>query len=151
MILLCYTACVEVTLDGLEAYAAAFVADLPRAAGAQAHIVGLKGDLGAGKTTFVQAVARELGVTEPVTSPTFVFVQVYPVSSHSVFKRLVHIDAYRLSPSEPDTIGLADYAADPQNLILIEWPENVSYMIHTPFWTISFEMVDETTRRIITV
>ena len=138
----------DLTLDGLTHYAHEFVAALPQAAGDQAYVLGLRGDLGAGKTTFVQAVAHELGVKESVTSPTYVIVQSY-ATTHPIFKKLVHIDAYRLTRGEPDTIGLAAYVADPSSLVLIEWSENVSYMIDFSIPVISFETIDENTRRVL--
>ena len=61
----------------------------------EAIVIGLSGDLGSGKTTFVQAVAKELGITEHVTSPTFVIMKKYGIK-HSHFNTLVHIYAYRL-------------------------------------------------------
>ena len=56
----------------------------------------LTGDLGAGKTTFTQGIAKALGVTEPTTSPTFTIVSEYEVTKHETIKRLVHADLYRL-------------------------------------------------------
>src|SRR3954467_7628344 len=61
----------------------------------EALVVGLYGNLGAGKTSFTQAVARELGVKDVVNSPTFVIEKIYE-TAHPNFKRLIHIDAYRL-------------------------------------------------------
>ena len=91
----------------------------------QALIVGLSGHLGAGKTAFVKAVAKALGVTEEVTSPTFVIMKLYE-TSHPHWRRLVHIDAYRLEgPEELEALGFKSLTADPHNLIMIEWPENV--------------------------
>src|SRR3989338_7645376 len=60
-----------------------------------ATFVTLQGELGAGKTAFTQAVARALDVTETVTSPTFVLEKIYLLNGRQ-FKRLIHIDAYRL-------------------------------------------------------
>jgi tRNA threonylcarbamoyladenosine biosynthesis protein TsaE len=113
-----------VTLEKMPEYARFFVEHLPKKSGEGAHVVGLFGDLGAGKTTFVQAVARELGVQKTVASPTFVLVQVYR-TTHPVFKRLIHVDAYRLDRNERDTIGWRRYREDPGNLILLEWPERI--------------------------
>ena len=66
-----------------------------------ATFVTLSGELGAGKTAFTKGVAKALGVTETVNSPTFVLEKIYDLSQfdgHSVsFKRLIHIDAYRLA------------------------------------------------------
>ena len=97
----------------------------------KATVVGLYGNLGAGKTTFVQTVARSLGVEETVTSPTFVIEKIYDLSSLeprvSNFDHLIHIDAYRLEKSEELLhLGWQEIVSDSKNLILIEWPERVA-------------------------
>ena len=97
-----------------------------------ATVVGLYGNLGAGKTTFTQIVAKTLGVEETVTSPTFVIEKIYRLvasSQHQVarFENLIHIDAYRLEKSEELLhLGWQEIISDPKNLILIEWPERVA-------------------------
>lgn len=141
----------DVSLEGLQEYAKTFVAALPRSQGKSAFVVGLRGELGAGKTTFVQVVARELGVTEDITSPTFVIAQSYPISNHPIFQHLIHIDAYRLTPDEPDTIGFAAYAADPTNLLFVEWPENLPVSANFPVDApvICFETVSPDLRRVM--
>jgi tRNA threonylcarbamoyladenosine biosynthesis protein TsaE len=103
--------------------AAAFVASLaPRTT---ATIVTLSGDLGAGKTTFVQGIATALGVEERVTSPTFVIVKIYDLHDQA-FRKLIHMDAYRLKgPQHLKVLGWEEMANDPQNLIFIEWPEKI--------------------------
>jgi tRNA threonylcarbamoyladenosine biosynthesis protein TsaE len=91
-----------------------------------ASLIALQGDLGAGKTTLVQSIAALLGVTETVNSPTFVIAKFYD-TTHGDFKRLVHIDAYRIeSESELDVLGWSALLNDPDNLIVIEWPERIS-------------------------
>ena len=137
----------DVSLENLDEYAEGFVAGLPQRLGTQAYVVGLQGELGAGKTTFVQAVAKALGVQESVTSPTFVIAQKYK-TSHPVFSHLVHIDAYRLEDETKDTFGFQEYRKDPRNLMLVEWPTIVSYMIRLSDFdsVLTFETVDETTR-----
>ena len=106
---------------------------VPRADGAT--VVTLSGDLGAGKTAFVKGAAKALGVTEHVTSPTFVIMKIYPIREPQAasngagppmkhFVRLVHIDAYRLKGEHHlKVLGWDDLCADPTNLIFIEWPE----------------------------
>ncbi len=90
-----------------------------------ATVIGLYGNLGAGKTSFSQGVAQALGVTEMVTSPTFVIEKIYDLEGKK-FDRLVHIDAYRLEkPEELLHLGWEEITKDPKNLILIEWPERV--------------------------
>jgi tRNA threonylcarbamoyladenosine biosynthesis protein TsaE len=98
-----------------------------------ATVVGLYGDLGAGKTAFTQSLAKVFGVEEVVTSPTFVIMKVYPVIAdsnfvirNSCFDHLIHIDAYRLEKSEELLhLGWREIILDHKNIILIEWPERV--------------------------
>ncbi len=91
-----------------------------------ATIVGLYGDLGAGKTTFTQAVAKHFGITETVVSPTFVIEKIYELVGQK-FTHLIHIDVYRLeSSTELVNLGWNKIISDPSNIILIEWPEKVS-------------------------
>jgi tRNA threonylcarbamoyladenosine biosynthesis protein TsaE len=113
-------------LEELHREAARFARSLvPNAS--RATLVALSGELGAGKTSFVQGVAETLGVTEPITSPTFVLEKVYELPDGAAFTRLVHIDAYRLEGERSlAPLGFAELAADPGNLILLEWPELVA-------------------------
>ena len=93
----------------------------------KATIVGLSGHLGAGKTAFVKAVAKELGIKEVVTSPTFVLMKIYGVEVGPLqHKKLIHIDAYRLERSEDlAALEFDKLATDKNNLIMVEWPEKV--------------------------
>jgi tRNA threonylcarbamoyladenosine biosynthesis protein TsaE len=85
-------------------------------------VVGLSGELGTGKTTLVRAVAAALGVTQPVTSPTFALVHRYDGREVSVF----HVDAYRLKhDDEARDLGFEDMLADPRAIVLVEWPERL--------------------------
>jgi len=116
-----------------------------------ALVVGLKGDLGSGKTSFTKAVAELLGVEGVVTSPTFVIEKIYklPESREGVL-RLVHIDAYRIeSGNEMKVLGWDDIVADKQNLIFIEWPEKISGIFPKDAPIIEFTFIDENTRRIL--
>ncbi len=112
------------SIEEFNAEAARFAkALIPSAIGAR--VVALSGDLGAGKTTFVQAAARELGVEDQVNSPTFVIEKIYRLTDRP-FTHLIHIDAYRLDGAhELEAIGWHEIIANPQNLIYIEWPENI--------------------------
>lgn len=113
----------------------------------EATIVGLYGNLGAGKTTFTQAIARELGIKEPTTSPTFVIEKIYE-TKHDHFKRLIHIDAYRLeSGKELQDLDFEGEVENKNNLILIEWPENVKEILPEDHIKIYCEFVDEKIRK----
>jgi tRNA threonylcarbamoyladenosine biosynthesis protein TsaE len=113
------------SLEDFDAEAAAFIEALePSARGAT--LITISGELGAGKTTFAQAVARALGVEGSVTSPTFVIEKIYSLPDGQRFERLVHIDAYRLSAmAELNAIGFGTMMSSPGNLVLLEWPERV--------------------------
>lgn len=119
--------------------------------GTRANVIALSGDLGAGKTSFVQMLARELGVAETVTSPTFVIERVYvlPKEQGKGFSRLIHIDAYRLeSERELENLGWKEIISHPENLILIEWPERAESLIPPETTRITFAYVDEQSRDI---
>lgn len=108
-------------------------------------VIALSGELGAGKTTFVQGLARALGIREHVTSPTFVLMKVYQLKkSMNGITRLCHIDAYRLgSADELAAIGAGEYIGDAQTLTIIEWPERVSELILKSAIHISFDHPDQ--------
>jgi tRNA threonylcarbamoyladenosine biosynthesis protein TsaE len=105
-----------------------------------ATLVTLSGELGAGKTTFTQAIARALGVSETVTSPTFVIEKIYDLPEGSTFSRLVHIDAYRLKQGEDlKALGFDALLQDARTLILLEWPERVADAL--PLVTVTLTLV----------
>ena len=85
-------------------------------------IVGLSGDLGAGKTSFAQGVGTGLTIDQPIVSPTFVLMSEYPQGRLP----LLHCDVYRLHPGECESIGLEETVDDWSGLVLVEWAEKVS-------------------------
>jgi len=133
------------TLLELEEEATRFIRTLVPQKG-RATLVTLRGELGAGKTAFTQAVARALGVAEIVTSPTFVLEKIYLLSGRQ-FKRLIHIDAYRLEKgSELAPLGFDELMHDEGNLILLEWPEKVEGALPTPTMKVSFTVNSDGSR-----
>ena len=79
----------------------------------------LEGDLGAGKTLFVQSLARTLGVEGEVTSPTFNLMNIY-----EGICRIYHFDLYRLeNETELEDIGFYEYTEEPEGIVVIEWPD----------------------------
>ncbi len=114
----------------------------------KALVIGLYGDLGSGKTTFVQDIAKIFGVKEFVTSPTFVIEKIYDIK-HPTFKKIVHIDAYRIdSAKELLVLGWQDIINDEKNLILIEWPERVGDILPKNHTKVFFKFVSEGEREI---
>lgn len=86
-------------------------------------VIALFGDLGAGKTAFAQGVGEALGVTGPMTSPTFTLIHEYRGRIGETRVRLVHMDLYRLQrPEETEVIGVEDAFVE-DAICLIEWPE----------------------------
>jgi tRNA threonylcarbamoyladenosine biosynthesis protein TsaE len=109
-----------------EKIAQDFLVQLLKQKHSGATVVGMYGDLGTGKTTFVKSIAKALGVTRAVSSPTFVIMKKYPIKSKN-HTALIHIDAYRLkNAKELQILGWAEILANQKYVVFIEWPENVS-------------------------
>ncbi len=108
---------------------------------AQGGIVCLYGDLGAGKTTLVQGIAKGLGIKKRLVSPTFILMRRYG--------RLHHIDLYRLEdPAEIKALGLDELWQDPANILLIEWPEKIVNTLPRQRREVRLEIISETEREI---
>jgi tRNA threonylcarbamoyladenosine biosynthesis protein TsaE len=117
-----------------------------------ATVLALQGDLGAGKTTFTKSLARILGITDSVTSPTFVIQKTFSISeafSKNIFAQLIHIDSYRLDLSaELAHLGWHDLLNQKENLIVVEWPERIADILPKQYVLLKFAHVDETTREV---
>lgn len=127
----------------------AFAAEIAKRFAGTGTVFALHGNLGAGKTTFVQALAAELGVGRPVTSPTFTLVCEYPLESGS---RLVHMDLYRLSSSaDLDAIGFEEYLRN-SSIVAIEWAERAEDTLPPGTLHLTIELVpDDPARRTVTL
>ncbi len=96
-----------------------------------ATVVGLYGDLGAGKTTFMKYVAEAFGIENTIQSPTFVIQKIYKLKEKE-FENLVHIDAYRIEEEkEMEALKWKETKNNPQNIIFVEWPERIEGVIGT--------------------
>lgn len=113
-----------------------------------ASVLLLEGDLGAGKTTFTKELAERLGIDKhSVHSPTFILKKEYE-GSHTTFKRLVHVDAYRfIHPDEAKVLRLEDDLKNPETVVVVEWPSKMSYIKSD--LEIEFLIGDEKTREIV--
>jgi tRNA threonylcarbamoyladenosine biosynthesis protein TsaE len=93
------------------------------------EIIGLRGDLGAGKTIFAKGLALGLNIKDNINSPTFVLMKVYDVPKNRI-KKLVHIDAYRIKNAlDLEAIGALEYMERKDVVTVIEWIENVEKII----------------------
>jgi len=105
-------------------------------------VICLQGDLGAGKTTFVQGIAQGWGSLDSVSSPTFILVNMYRRADQS---QLFHMDAYRLeSTPEAEELDLDSMLA--QGALLIEWPERMNGLIPNERLWVNLEHIDEEER-----
>lgn len=110
----------------------------------------LTGDLGAGKTTLVQGLLEGLGAERPYVSPTFVIMKQYelPASSVSGVKRIYHADAYRVGSKDFTEIGFAEWCADRDGLVILEWPERIADLLPEKRIDITLTSLSETEREI---
>ena len=105
-------------------------------------VICLQGDLGAGKTTFVQGIAQGWGSLDSVSSPTFIIVNMYRRGDES---RLFHMDAYRLdSTLEAEELDLDAMLS--QGPLLIEWPERMNGLIPLEHLWVQLEHIAEEER-----
>lgn len=102
-------------------------------------VVFLIGNLGSGKTTFTKGIAKGLGITSRIISPTFVLVRSHDIEKGKI-KTLYHLDLYRLQ-NENDVLGinLTDYLEDERGLVVIEWPEVSQNIVKKKVWKVVFE------------
>lgn len=113
----------------------------------QATIIRLSGDLGSGKTTLTQLLAKCLGIIETVTSPTFVVQKQYKVLNHNWIQDLIHIDAYRLEGKKDlEYLGWQENIMNPANVVIIEWPEIVEGINMPESILINLEINRDTSR-----
>ncbi|MFA5009279.1 MAG: tRNA (adenosine(37)-N6)-threonylcarbamoyltransferase complex ATPase subunit type 1 TsaE [Candidatus Paceibacterota bacterium] len=109
----------------------------------------LRGDLGAGKTAFLQGFGKGLGVKEKIQSPTFVIMSRFPLKK-TEFNNFFHFDCYRLeNPEEIINLGFKDIIINPENIVAIEWPEKIEKFLPKKRTEIIFKTINEDEREII--
>ncbi len=110
----------------------------------------LTGDLGAGKTTLVQGLLEGLGAVRPFVSPTFVIMKQYDLVAPSMtgIARVYHADAYRVEAKDFTEIGFAEWRADPQGLVILEWPERIADILPEKRMNIVITSISEIGREI---
>ncbi|MBE9600657.1 tRNA (adenosine(37)-N6)-threonylcarbamoyltransferase complex ATPase subunit type 1 TsaE [Pedobacter sp. MC2016-24] len=103
-----------------------------------------EGDMGAGKTTLIKSICKELGVKEVVSSPTFSIVNEYAAGDRTVY----HFDFYRIKNlQEAYDIGYEEYFYS-DHICLIEWPEKIAELLPDHYVKIAITALDENTRRL---
>ena len=127
------------------------LADLPRLASALLKAETLTkvwlfvGDMGAGKTTLIKEICRQLGVTDPMSSPTFSIINEYETTGG---QKVFHFDFYRINKEvEAIDIGTEDYFYS-GNYCFVEWPERIANLIPDQYTVVKIEAVDNETRTI---
>lgn len=117
----------------------------------------LEGDLGAGKTTLVQGLLEGFGAERPYVSPTFVLMKQYdlPLRQTSLtipsvmgIKRIYHADAYRVGEKDFRELGFAEWCADSEGLVILEWPERIGTLLPEKRIDIVISATSETERTI---
>ena len=107
----------------------------------------LSGELGAGKTTFAQGLAQSLGISEPISSPTFVLINQYDVKIP-----LLHLDAYRLEGLDWDELrdaGIEDFLSRTDAIRVVEWPQMIEKWLPNQRLDIQFEIENDGRRATI--
>lgn len=107
------------------------------------EVLALTGDLGSGKTTFTQGLAKGLGIKNNITSPTFVLLKNYHGKINNKNIEFVHIDAYRVQSIEDiKSAGIEDYLNRKGVIMVIEWAEKIKKILPKNIINISFEADD---------
>lgn len=113
-----------------------------------AQVLCLRGDLGSGKTTFLQGFGKALGVKEKIQSPTFIIMSRFPLKNFP-FNNFFHFDCYRLeNPEEIIKLEFNEIIADPKNIVAIEWPQMIEKFLPQKRIEITFENFAENERKI---
>ncbi len=114
----------------------------------KALIIGLEGDLGGGKTTFVQGFAEGLGIKKKILSPTFIIFRRFKLKD-SKFKNFYHIDCYRIAKSkEVLGIGFKEIVSNFQNIVAIEWSDKIKKILPKNSLILKFQFVNKNSRKI---
>jgi tRNA threonylcarbamoyladenosine biosynthesis protein TsaE len=117
---------------------------------ASQRIFALYGELGSGKTTFIQGLAKGLGIKERILSPTFVMIRQYQITNNELLiTNFYHVDLYRVE-SEKDArgLGLKEIWPNPENIVAIEWAEKIKKILPKKRTEIYFESLEGNKRRI---
>lgn len=112
-------------------------------------LVALYGNLGGGKTTFVQGLAIGLGIKRRIISPTFIIIRSYKALINKRIKNFFHLDLYRIeTPGDIRGLGIDEIIGNSNNIIVVEWAEKMKDFLPNKRTDIYFEYLDENKRKI---
>jgi tRNA threonylcarbamoyladenosine biosynthesis protein TsaE len=126
-----------------------------------ALILALEGELGGGKTTFLQGFARGLGIKDKILSPTFIIMQRFKIKPSAEtfflkdkknlgFKNFYHFDCYRIKKQKDIlNLGFREIIANPQNIVAIEWAERIKKILPKDIFGLKFKFVSKNIRKIV--
>ena len=115
-----------------------------------AQILGLEGDLGGGKTTFLQGFARGLGIKEKILSPTFVILKKFEIGKVKS-QYFYHVDCYRIKkPREILDLGFKEIIFNPKNIVAVEWSNRVRKILPKKIIILKFYFLGRNKRKIVT-
>ncbi len=109
-------------------------------------LIALEGDLGSGKTTFVQGFSQGLGIKEDINSPTFLIFKKYPLDNSRFF---YHFDAYRVNEKDLLDLDFKEIIGNKKNIVIVEWSENIKNILPTDLVKISFQFIEPDIRKLI--
>jgi tRNA threonylcarbamoyladenosine biosynthesis protein TsaE len=120
-------------------------------------VLGLIGELGSGKTTFLKGFAKGLGIKEKILSPTFLILKKFKINQVQKlpamtlkFDTFYHIDCYRVKePKEILNLGFKEIVSKPQNIIAIEWADRIKEILPKETIFLKFKFIDKKKRKII--
>ena len=135
---------------------------LEKKPGKKALVLALQGDLGAGKTTFIQGFSKGLGIKEKILSPTFILMKKFKIQNpkfqinpkskiqKSKFTHFYHIDCYRLKNGKDlEVLDFKEIISNPENIVAIEWPEKVKKLLPKKMVLIRFNHSIEDQRKLV--
>lgn len=116
------------------------------------EIIALYGDLGSGKTTFMQGLAEGLGITKNIISPTFIIMRTYQLGAQDKgrgVRHLYHLDLYRIVNEEQTIdLGLQEVMGESENIVAIEWPDKIENLLPDERINIYFTYLQDDRREI---
>jgi len=115
----------------------------------KAFVIGLIGDLGGGKTTFLQGFAKGLGIRKRVLSPTFIILKRFKIPGLR-FETFYHIDCYRIDePEEVLNLGFKEIISNSGNIVALEWAEKIKEILPKDALILKFVFLSKQTREIV--